>query len=400
MAEFVAEGPDAGHHAVGVQFRRAGVACELHSVQQDIPVARVALHVPPVWPDRLRVGRLGLVVSRVEHEDVADHAVVGELREVDFVVGQTACLDDQFRGVVRPVRSGVVGRLAGGAVGARDDEFRVEASVGVVVVVVPCAARGAVYAVIVLHEQVVEVLLRAARYERSVGKLHEQDQRPELSDGRRGGDSARCGGFALGGGRFVRGGRGLQAGGAFHRAHVGRFEPGTQFGDEGAFSGRKRTDRSGLYLRGNEPPLGVARGVVKIAVRAARERVALFGEEIVVTLVADDADEQLRAVALGDAHRAGVGRYAPDRSAAERQRRKHQYEWENVALHGMSLRVSDCPGGPDHAYKGNSLILKKQTDRADRFAVSFRRMRAGGPDGSLGVPGASISPAAKVSCSA
>ena len=78
VAEFVAEGPDAGHHAVGVQFRRAGVACELHSVQQDIPVARVALHVPPVWPDRLRVGRLGLVVSRVEHEDVADHAVVGE----------------------------------------------------------------------------------------------------------------------------------------------------------------------------------------------------------------------------------------------------------------------------------------------------------------------------------
>ena len=125
-----------------------------------------------------------------------------------------------------------------------------------------------------------------------------------------------------------------------------------------------------------------------------------FGEEIVVTLVADDADEQLRAVALGDAHRAGVGRYAPDRCAAERQRRKHQYEWENVALHGMSLRVSDCPGGPDRAYKGNSLILKKQTDRADRFAVSFRRMRAGGPDGSLGVPGASISPAAKVSCSA
>ena len=137
-----------------------------------------------------------------------------------------------------------------------------------------------------------------------------------------------------------------------------------------------------------------------VRVRAARERVSLFGEEIVVTLVADDADEQLRAVALGDAHRAGVGRYAPDRSAAERQCRKHQYEWENVALHGMSLRVSDCPGGPDHAYKGNSLILKKQTDRADRFAVSFRRMRAGGPDGSLGVPGASISPAAKVSCPA
>ena len=292
------------------QLGEASVAGQRHAVERSVETG--GAHVEAVGPDGARAAAFGLVVTGEKEDHVLDVAVFLVVPEVNVLVGQAADLHDQFGDALRTAVAGVVARRFGDGVGAVDFELGVELAVGVLVVVVPGAARRAVDAVSVLVEQVRDRSERVGDGELRVGVLHENDGPFLLARGLRVGDACRgrdAVDRSLGHQRLP----GVEAAeGRLHGVDGGRPDAFAQLRDDGAFPGVEPGDGPRLDGRGRERAVGGQRGVIVVAVRTAGQGVPLVGEGVMREFVSDDADGDFRTVALRDFDRFRIGGYGCD----------------------------------------------------------------------------------------
>ena len=178
VAEFVAEGADSAHRIARCPpvFGGTGIGIGPHPV---VPRG-VPEQGPGVGPDGVGRTALGLIVAGIEEEDIVHHPVLVVVvdREVYLGINQaTGLVQGLIRMRIAAIHVAAIIAPGFGQFDGTDNIVgRLEIPTGILDIIIPDRAGGAVGRIAFLVEQVREGLVGIADGKRQVGKLDQQDQ--------------------------------------------------------------------------------------------------------------------------------------------------------------------------------------------------------------------------------